>query len=87
MEKNDVHRPDIGVLPDGIPQPALRALVEEGIGSLRQLTEHRARDLMKLHGVGPKAIRILEQALQAAGMDFADAPMASVGESGDNGGG
>jgi len=42
---------------------------------------------MKLHGVGPKAIRILGQALQAAGLDFEDAPMAGAGESGDTGSG
>ena len=59
-------------LTDGIPQPELRALNVEGISTLGQLAAYRERDLLKLHGIGPKGTATLRQALQAAGLDFAD---------------
>jgi len=36
------------------------------------LTQVRAAELLKLHGVGPKAIRILRETLAAKGLAFAD---------------
>ncbi len=46
-----------------IGAPATRALAGIGVTRLSQLTEHRAVDLLKLHGMGPRAIAILRQAL------------------------
>ena len=43
--------------------PATRALAGIGVTRLSQLTEHRAADLRELHGMGPRAIAILRQAL------------------------
>jgi hypothetical protein len=53
-----------------IGQPATRALAAIGITRLDQLRQHRAADLLALHGVGPKAIRILEAALAERGWTF-----------------
>jgi hypothetical protein len=53
-------------VPDELPRigaPATRALAGIGVTRLSQLTEHRADDLLKLHGMGPRAIAILRQAL------------------------
>jgi hypothetical protein len=43
--------------------PASRALAEAGIRSLDDLRDRDLDTLRGLHGVGPKAIRILEDAL------------------------
>ena len=49
--------------PPGIPQPAIRALVAAGYNRLDQLAGASEAALMSLHGIGPKAIRIIRQAL------------------------
>lgn len=53
--------------------PALRALNAAGYTHLEQLTEVSEAALLKLHGMGPKAIHILREALAAKGLAFADA--------------
>jgi hypothetical protein len=53
-----------------IGQPALRALASIGVTGLEQLPAYRAADLLALHGIGPRAIRILEEALAAHGLAF-----------------
>lgn len=58
-------------LPAGIGKPALRALTAAGYTRLDQLAKVKEDDLLKLHGVGPKAIRVLRAALQASGRSFA----------------
>jgi predicted flap endonuclease-1-like 5' DNA nuclease len=55
-----------------IGNPARQALELEGITRLDQLPAHRERDLLALHGVGPKAIRILRDALAERGLAFRD---------------
>jgi hypothetical protein len=59
--------------PDELPRigaPATRALTSVGITRLSQLTDHRAEELLKLHGMGPRAIKILRQALADRGLSF-----------------
>jgi predicted flap endonuclease-1-like 5' DNA nuclease len=53
--------------------PATRALAGAGITQLQQLTRWSEADLAKLHGVGPKAVRILREALRERGLAFAEA--------------
>ena len=53
-----------------IGAPATRALTSVGITRLSQLTDHRAEELLKLHGMGPRAIKILRQALADQGLSF-----------------
>lgn len=54
-------------LPSGLSQPALRAFAAAGYSSLDQFTKLTEAELLKLHGVGPKAIRILRAALAEQG--------------------
>jgi hypothetical protein len=56
--------------PAGVAQPALRALAGAGYASLDQLAKVKKEDLSKLHGMGPKAIGLIEQALAARGKSF-----------------
>ena len=58
-------------LPRGLAKPALRALTEAGYTRLDQLTNVREADLLGLHGMGPKAIAVLRNALAARGQTFA----------------
>ena len=58
-------------LPDGLSNPARRALATIGITQLDQITAHREKDILNLHGMGPKGIRILREALAARGLAFA----------------
>lgn len=60
-------------LPAGIGRPATRALALAGYTRLEQLTQVTERDLLKLHGVGPKAVRILRERLGEQGLAFRDA--------------
>lgn len=53
--------------------PAQRALIEAGYSRLKQLTKVTEAELGKLHGMGPKALRILREALEARGWSFAQA--------------
>jgi hypothetical protein len=42
------------------------------ITRLADLTHHRSENLLALHGVGPKAVRLLRAALAEQGMSFAE---------------
>jgi hypothetical protein len=50
--------------PPGLAQPALRALAKAGYTRLDQLRGVPATELLKLHGMGPKAVGILQAALK-----------------------
>ena len=56
--------------PPGIGRPARRALEAAGYTRLDQLTAVTAKELLALHGVGPKAVRILGETLAADGRSF-----------------
>jgi hypothetical protein len=57
--------------PKGIGKVARRELALNGYTRYEQLTTVTAKQLLEIHGVGPKAIRILEEELHARGMSFA----------------
>ncbi|MGE3762338.1 MAG: hypothetical protein AB7L94_08805, partial [Kofleriaceae bacterium] len=49
---------------DALPRigaPALRALASIGVTRASQLAKHTEAELLALHGVGPRAIRILAE--------------------------
>jgi DNA-directed RNA polymerase alpha subunit len=54
-----------------IGKPAIRALTNAGYNKLTQFTQVTESELLKLHGVGPKAVRILNEALNEKGLSFA----------------
>ena len=63
--------PQIGDLPP-IGRPANSALLYAGISTLAQVAGLSRSELLAMHGVGPKAVRLLEEALEAQGLGFAD---------------
>ncbi len=65
--------PPLDALPRTIGASATRALRAAGITTLEHLTRHREADVLALHGVGPKAARLLREALAAHGLTFAPA--------------
>jgi hypothetical protein len=73
MSSNEKLQPPNDI-PPGLGQPAYRALAAAGYTELEQLTKITEGELLKLHGVGPKAVRIIREALQAKGWSFADDP-------------
>lgn len=50
--------------------PARRALENEGIKTLKQLSRYAEKDLLKLHGFGPASLPGLRNALEKAGLSF-----------------
>jgi uncharacterized protein YdhG (YjbR/CyaY superfamily) len=57
--------------PQAIGNPARSALQVAGFSKLKQLTEVTEAEISNLHGVGPKALRILRETLEAEGLAFA----------------
>ncbi len=57
-------------LPVGLARPVQRALAAAGYRRLDQLTEVSEAQLKQLHGIGPKALGQLRQALSARGLSF-----------------
>lgn len=53
-----------------IGSPATRALEAAGYTNLKQLTKVTEAEIAQLHGMGPKALRILSEALKAEGLSF-----------------
>jgi uncharacterized protein YdhG (YjbR/CyaY superfamily) len=53
-----------------LPQPALRALAAAGIQNLGQLSKFSEKEISELHGMGPKALGMLRDALKAKGLSF-----------------
>jgi len=58
--------------PPRLAAPAQRALAGAGYTRLEDLAHVSEADLKKLHGMGPKAIGQLRQALADAGLHFAN---------------
>lgn len=64
-EKYAAEFPQIGA-------PAFRALSGAGITKLLDLTKYTEKQLLELHGFGPKALIILRGALKAKGKTFSE---------------
>lgn len=65
-------------LPDDLPltiaRPARRALLAAGYTTLEQLSKVQEKEIMQLHGVGPKALDQLHKALAEKGLSFGKPP-------------
>ncbi|GHH58606.1 helix-hairpin-helix domain-containing protein [Lentzea cavernae] len=57
--------------PRTIGKVAARELAAHGYTTFDSLTAVSAKELLKIHGVGPKAIRILGEELAAQGKTYA----------------
>ena len=53
-----------------IGRPATEALTLAGFTTYARLARATAKELLAIHGVGPKAIRILEEELAERGLAF-----------------
>lgn len=51
-------------------KPAERALAALGVTTLEQLADYSPEQLLAIHGIGPKAIMILEPLLAQQGLRF-----------------
>jgi hypothetical protein len=60
-------------LPSGLAKPAQRALAAASFTRLEQFTEVSEANLLKLHGMGPRALDTIRRALAAKGLSFAGA--------------
>jgi hypothetical protein len=56
--------------PHAIGKVANRELALNGYTRYHQLTKVSAAELLKIHGIGPKAIRILTEELATRGLTF-----------------
>jgi hypothetical protein len=65
------HKPETGFLAL-LSAPARSALEHAGISALTELSRHSEREILKLHGVGPKSLPTLRKALGDAGLAFAE---------------
>ena len=54
-------------LPPGLSRPARRALLAAGIDTLSAAVSRSDAELLALHGVGPKAVRLLREAAAERG--------------------
>jgi hypothetical protein len=57
-------------LPRGIGAPATRALEAAGYTDLQQLSGVPRSELERLHGIGPKALRIIQEELGNRGLSL-----------------
>ncbi len=59
-----------GEFPENISAPALRALLNENITTLKKLSEYSEKDILKLHGMGPASLPGLRDSLKKKGLSF-----------------
>ncbi|MFB5660353.1 RNA polymerase alpha subunit C-terminal domain-containing protein [Alteribacillus sp. HJP-4] len=62
-------KPDTGFL-SLLSSPARSALEHEGITSLQKLSAYTEREILQLHGMGPRSMPILRNELQSQGLAF-----------------
>jgi predicted flap endonuclease-1-like 5' DNA nuclease len=55
-----------------IGRPATSALAQIGVRNVEQLAGYSEKEMLALHGVGPKAIRILRPVMAEMGLSFRD---------------
>jgi hypothetical protein len=67
---SDTTHPNKAAFQPGVSGPALRALSSAGVRSVADLTRWSETDLATLHGMGPKALGLLRDALLASGHSF-----------------
>ncbi|XID91906.1 RNA polymerase alpha subunit C-terminal domain-containing protein [Paenibacillaceae bacterium WGS1546] len=65
-------KPETGFL-SRLSNPARRALEHEGITTLQELSRFTEREILRLHGMGPRSMPVLRDALQSQGLSFKSA--------------
>lgn len=64
----------VGDLPTRIGRPATRALAAAAITTLAEVSRRTERELLAMHGFGPRAVRLLPEALDQRGFVFGPDP-------------
>ena len=54
----------------GLAAPARRALVDAGLTELTQLSDWTRAEIATLHGMGPRALDRMDEALTSKGLSF-----------------
>jgi hypothetical protein len=54
----------------GLSGPALRALLNENITTRKKLSKHSEKEILELHGMGPKSLPTLRALLKEEGLEF-----------------
>ena len=57
-----------------LPAPARRALDNAGIKTLKELSSFTSKEILKLHGMGPASLPLLQAQLQQHGLTFKKEP-------------
>lgn len=57
-------------LPTGLAKPAIRALTDAGYLRLEQFAKLSEAEVLQLHGMGPRAVDLIRDALSAKGLSF-----------------
>ena len=65
-KRSETTHPNAAAFPP-IGGPALRALARAGLRSLHDVERWSERELLALHGMGPKGVRLLGEALARQG--------------------
>jgi DNA-directed RNA polymerase alpha subunit len=63
------NKPETGFLSE-LSNPARNALEANGITTLTELAKYSEREILNLHGMGPRSIPTLKKALLDAGLSF-----------------
>jgi DNA-directed RNA polymerase alpha subunit len=69
MQTAQRHEPDSD-LPSALAKPARRALTRAGYARLDQLARVSEAEIAGLHGMGPRALSQIRQALAEKGLSF-----------------
>ena len=62
---SELTHPNRGAFPQGMSGPSLRALANAGVHCMDDLARWSEADLASLHGMGPKTLMLLREALTA----------------------
>ena len=73
------NKPDADFL-SKLASPARNALKHQGITTLTELAKYSEREILKLHGMGPRSLPTLRKALMTAGLSFKDVQPSTVKE-------
>lgn len=70
MTNSDISQNLSSEFPRSMGRPAINALGNSEITTFMQATALSEKDLMEMHGVGPKAVSILKQELADRGLSL-----------------
>lgn len=63
------NKPNSGFL-SKLYSPARNALLHEGIDTLQKLSAYTEKEILSIHGMGPKSMPILKACLEEEGLSF-----------------